>query len=129
MQIANANLLHIHCIFIAKGFQNNVVFIYSNIHDVDHGVLVGRESNHHFMFSTFRFASPRSLSHKNDPSIWWAACPNGSWLCCSNDHARKIDGSTPTQASLLRPWVINYLCLVKSNEQPQSQKQQLQLMT
>ena len=38
------------------------------------------------------------------------------------DHNRKVNGSTPTLASLLRSWINkmlrdNYLCIVESNKQ------------
>ena len=34
-----------------------------------------------------------------------AAWPSCSERRCNDDHDRKVDGSTPTLTSLLRPWI------------------------
>ena len=40
-------------------------------------------------------------SHCLNPAAW----PSASERRFNDEHDRKVDGSTPTQASLLRPWV------------------------
>ena len=41
-----------------------------------------------------------------------AAWPSGSERCFDDSHDRKVNGSTPTQASLLRPWIRCFTTLL-----------------
>ena len=43
-----------------------------------------------------------------------AAWPSGSERCFYDGHDRKIDGSTPTQASLLRPWIRSFMAIMSA---------------
>ena len=57
------------------------------------------------------------LTRQPDLAAWRSASERHFY----DDHVRKVDGSTPTQASSLRPWIrcftMNYLCLVEPNKQ------------
>ena len=45
---------------------------------------------------------PAPISMHESQSAAWRS---GSVSCFYDGHDRKVDGSTPTQASLLRPWI------------------------
>ena len=40
--------------------------------------------------------------------------PSGSECCFYDDHDRKVDGSTPTQASLLRTWIRCFRTIISA---------------
>ena len=41
-----------------------------------------------------------------------AAWPSGSERCSYDGHDRKVNGSTPTQSSLLRPWIRYFTTII-----------------
>ena len=43
-----------------------------------------------------------------------AAWPRGSERRFYDGHDRKVDGSTPTQASLLRPWIKCFTTIISA---------------
>ena len=65
----------------------------------------------------------RSGSFQVNRQCLSVAWPSGLEDRFYDGHHRKIDGSTPSQASLLRPWIHNYICSVKSNKQQIEMKQ------
>ena len=51
----------------------------------------------------------RSSPPRIDESAVW---PSGSECCFYDDHDRKVDGSTPTQALSLRPWIRCFTTII-----------------
>ena len=51
-----------------------------------------------------------------------AAMRSGSKRCFDDGHDHKVDGSTPTQALLLRPWIKFFMIIIPAWWDPTSSK-------
>ena len=66
---------------------------------------------HHFFFFFFFLAKLNLLFFYSELSATW---PNGSESRFYDGNGRKVDGSTPTQASLLRPWIRFFTIIISA---------------